>query len=174
MKVKHRFLNHTINPKTEILVVGTFNPETIENQAEFFYGRSRNHLWTLIPLAYGEVNLKGADKANKLAFIDKYKIDFIDLISEVDVEKPDNYYDGYLDKMKPKWRDIIGEIEKLKLLKKVCFTRKSFSDIPNMKVEIEKIKKHCESNGIYFEYLNTPARFYRADKQQEWTSFFTK
>lgn len=43
-KVKHRFINHKINPDTEILILGTFNPEAKENEADFFYGRSRNYL----------------------------------------------------------------------------------------------------------------------------------
>jgi len=34
--IKHKFRDHKINPLTEILVVGTFNPETVENIAEFF------------------------------------------------------------------------------------------------------------------------------------------
>jgi G:T/U-mismatch repair DNA glycosylase len=170
--VKHRFINHSINPRTETLIIGTFNPESEKNPADFFYGRSRNYLWTLVPKAYGENDLKGKRKEEKLNFLAKYKIDFIDLISEVEVEEESNYYDGYLDKRVKIWRNVISEIEKLTNLKKVCFTRISFSDIPEMQKKIEEIRDFCKKNKILFQYLPTPARFYREDKQIEWSKFF--
>lgn len=40
-----------------------------------------------------------------------------------------------------------------------------------MRERIEKIRLYCENEGIGFEYLATPARYYRADKQDEWTRF---
>lgn len=171
--IRHKFEHHIINPLTEILVIGTFNPETPENLADFFYGRQRNFLWTLIPTAFGDDSLKGQSKAEKLAYIQHKKIDFIDLIAEVQVEAPDNYDDSYLDKKISGWTDIIFVIENLKNLKKVCFTRRSFSGIPNIKTRIEAISNFCRQKALPFQCLTTPARFYRADKQQEWTSFFT-
>jgi G:T/U-mismatch repair DNA glycosylase len=171
-KIRHRFIDHKINPKTEILVIGTFNPDTEENIADFFYGRQRNFLWTLIPTAFNETSLKGKTRDEKLKFIEKYRIDFIDLISEVEVEKVANYDDGYLDSKVTEWRDVISEIGKLANLKRVCLTRKSFGDIPNMKAKIEEIKSHCEKNKIPFQLLMTPARFYGQAKQTEWTNFF--
>ena len=68
-------------------------------------------------------------------------------------------------------RTLQPEIEQLKKLNKVCFSRKSFSGIPKMKERIESIRLYCQQWGIHFEYLTTPARFYRADKQDEWTEF---
>ena len=108
-------------------------------------------------------------------FIKKYRIDFIDIISEVEVEADEeaNYYDGYLDNCKIYWKNVIEEIEGLKNIKKICFTRKTFSDIPNMKIEIEKIKIFAKNNKIDFQYLTTPARFYSESKQKEWTDFLT-
>lgn len=79
--VQHRFLDHQINPETETLIIGTFNPETVDNKAEFFYGRSRNYLWRLLPTAFGETDLKNASKQEKLEFIQKYKIDLTDLLA---------------------------------------------------------------------------------------------
>ncbi len=169
--IKHRFLDNKINPRAETLIIGTFNPETSDNKADFFYGRQRNHLWTLIPTAFGESNLKGNSKEEKLAFIERQKIGFIDIISSVTVDEVANYYDGYLDSRVSEWRNVISEIEKLKNIKRVCFTRKTFSDIPKMKTEIEKVRQFCEEKKIHFQYLTTPARFYRADKQEEWSSF---
>jgi G:T/U-mismatch repair DNA glycosylase len=171
-KIRHRFINHNIDPKTETLVIGTFNPDTEENIADFFYGRQRNFLWTLIPTAFNEASLKGKTRNDKSSFIEKHKIDFIDLISEVEVEEVANYDDSYIDSKVTEWRDVISEIDKLKNLKRVCLTRKSFGDIPNMKAKIEVIKTHCEKKGIPFQLLTTPARFYGQAKQTEWTNFF--
>lgn len=171
-KIRHRFIDHNINPKTETLVIGTFNPDTKENIADFFYGRQRNFLWTLIPTAFNETSLKGKTRNEKIDFIKKYRIDFVDLITEVEVEEVANYDDGYLDSKVTKWKDIISEMEKLKNLKRVCLTRKSFGDIPNMKTRIEEIKNYCVNKEIPFQLLPTPARFSNEAKQTEWTNFF--
>lgn len=106
-------------------------------------------------------------------FIRNRKIDFIDIISEVKVEEGEeaNFYDGYLDGRVSVWRDVIQEIAKLKNLKRVCITRKTFSDVPNMKAKITHVEAHCMENGIEFQCLPTPARFYNADKQQIWSNF---
>ncbi len=68
------------------------------------------------------------------------KIDFIDLISEIVVEDASNYNDDYLDNKEIVWRDVVAEIEKLPNIKRVCFTRRSFSGIPNMKFRIGEIE----------------------------------
>jgi G:T/U-mismatch repair DNA glycosylase len=170
--IKHKFRDHKINPLTEILVVGTFNPETVENIAEFFYSRQRNYLWKLIPTAFAEDSLKDKSKEEKLEFIAKYKIDFVDLISVVDVNEVSNYADNYLDNKVLEWKEIIPEIRNLPNIKQVCLTRKSFNDIPNIKIRIDEIKKYCDEFEIVFKSLITPARFYSANKQEEWTIFF--
>lgn len=170
--IKHRFSNYQINPSTETLIIGTFNPETSANSADFFYGRKRNFLWTLVPQAFGENSLKNKPKKEKIEFIQRHKIDFIDIILEVNVDDVSNYYDSYLDNKVTKWNDIISEIKKLKNLHRICVTRKTFNDIPNMKIQINEIKNYCESNNIKVEFLPTPARFYNQKKQDIWTQFF--
>ena len=170
--IGHRFKDHEISPKTEILIIGTFNPETVKNIADFFYGRLRNYLWTLIPTAFGDTSLKGKSKEDKLKFIDHYKIDFIDLISSVNVDEVSNYYDSYLDNKVSEWKEVIDEIRSLPNIKRVCFTRKSFADIPNIKMRIDEIKEYCNESKIDFQILTTPARFYSATKQEEWNIFF--
>jgi len=172
-RLKHRFINHRINPNTETLIIGTFNPDTEKNEAEFFYGRQRNFLWTLIPTAFNEASLKNRPKVEKLKFIEKHKIDFIDLIAEVEVDEVANYDDGYLDDKVTEWRNVISEIGKLANLKRVCLTRKSFGDIPNMKTKVDEIKNYCEEKKIPFQFLTTPARFYGQAKQTEWSNFFS-
>ncbi len=170
--ITHKTKNHKINSNTQTLVIGTFSPNVEENVADFFYGRTRNFLWVLLPRAFNQPSLKGKSKTDKIHFITEHKIDFIDLISEVDVEEVANYNDRYLDDKVLKWNNVIEEIKKLPKLKRVCLTRKSFADIPNMKIRIDAIKLHCESENIKFEYLTTPARFYCLAKQVEWSKFF--
>ncbi len=174
--LKHRMSHHRLNPETETLIIGTFNPDTPDNKAEFFYGRSRNFLWRLLPVAFGEEDLKGADKSLKRDFMERMKIDLIDIIEEVQVEPghETNYMDSYLDKLEIKWRNLIPEINKLQHLRKICFTRKTFSDIPNIKKEIMKIRDLCIRRGIYFKALATPSRIYSEAKQQEWSDFLLR
>ncbi|WP_111672445.1 uracil-DNA glycosylase family protein [Algoriphagus litoralis] len=174
--VQHRFATHSIHPETQTLIIGTFNPETKANSAEFFYGRSRNHLWKILPTAFGEPSLKGSSTLEKILFIRRHKLDFTDLISDVHVEEGQeaNYDDRYLDGKISRWQDIPSQIEELPELKKVCFTRRTFSGIPNMKRKIEEIKLHCEKNNIYFKELTTPARIYTESKQLEWNDFLLK
>lgn len=171
-RIKHRFINHCISPSTETLVIGTFNPETIENTADFFYGRPRNFLWVLIPRAFNIDSLKELSLSHKLEFIKNYRIDFIDLIKEVEVEEVANYNDNYLDNRVSEWRDIISEIQKLRNLKRICLTRRTFGGIPNMKMKIDEIKSYCLEKQIPFLLLTTPSRFYNQSKQTEWTAFF--
>ena len=176
IKVTHKFLTHEIDPSTETLIIGTFNPNSKENnETDFYYGRGRNFLWTLLPKAFNlDLNLKGKPKNEKLNFILNQKIGFIDLISSVnmDEDQTGNYKDSYLDGMEIEWRDVVSEIEKLPHIKRVAFTRKSDTDIPNMKVRIEEIEKFCAEHKIKCIRLTTPARFYNDKKQDEWNSFF--
>ncbi|KAA9327230.1 hypothetical protein F0P96_18530 [Hymenobacter busanensis] len=174
--INHRFLSHSIHPDTETLIVGTFNPETAENEADFFYGRSRNFLWRLLPAAYGSEDLKGRAVADKINFIRTHKIDFIDLIARVEVEagQEANYDDIYLDSKKPAWNDVIAQLEQLQHIKRVCFTRKTLGGIPHMKVRVEEIQRYCNAHGIEFSLLKTPARTYSVHKQAIWSNFFGK
>jgi G:T/U-mismatch repair DNA glycosylase len=171
-KIRHLSADHAADPETEILVIGTFNPAAPLNEADFFYGRRRNFLWQLLPLSFGETSLKGKSREEKTAFMKRRRVDFIDIVSEVDVDDPSNYDDSYIDGKVSGWRDVIAEIEKLPRLKKACFTRKTCADIPNMKEKISEIRDYCEKQGISFRALVSPARIYSADKQAEWTGFF--
>ena len=174
--VNHKFLNHTINPNTETLIIGSFNPEAEGNNVDFFYGRSRNFLWRLLPTALGLDSLKGALKENKLSFIETHKVDFIDLIKSANVEDGEeaNYLDNYIDSKVEEWSDVLSEIKALKNLKRVCFTRKTFGRVPNMEKKIQEIQKYCDSSNIHFQCMSTPARTYNKEKQEEWTQFFNQ
>jgi G:T/U-mismatch repair DNA glycosylase len=170
----HRILHltraHQIHPDTQILLLGTFNPDTPGNTADFFYGRPRNYMWTLLPGAFGLPSLKKAGVADKRLFMEKHRVDFIDLIAEVEVEEPTNYDDNYLDSRVVKWSDVIGVINNLPHLQIICFTRRTFSGIPQMRRQVESIRANCHTRGIAFHMLSTPARFYTIQKAEEWKS----
>ena len=174
--IRHRFLHLPIDAATEILIVGTFNPDTEKNPAEIFYGRSRNFLWRLLPIALGQDDLKSKSVQDKLNFIRDNKIGFIDLVAEVkvDIGSEINYEDRYIDSRVSAWRNVLDDIKKLPRLRKVCFTRKSFSDIPQVKKKIMEVEAFCTKNQIDFQNLSTPSRIYSTDKQAEWSDFFRR
>lgn len=172
--IKHKFRNFKNNKNIKILILGTFNPDTVENEAEFFYGRNRNYLWNLLPKVFEYKALKKALINEKLEFINQYKIGFSDLIAEIQIEQGQetNYADAYIDNKVTKWNDLNEIISNRKQLKFIFFTRKTFSVIPNMKIQIENIKRICDKNGIMFNTLPTPARFENEKKLNEWKTIF--
>lgn len=179
-RVKHKFLSHQIDPNTSILIIGTFNPCSPNNNADFFYSRQvkrPNELWRLLPTAFGSGDLTGLNRVKeKKQFMKEHRIDFIDLIEELEgpIGIKDNFKDAYLDKhaTRIKWRDVKGEMQKLKL-DAACFTRSTFGDIPRMNSRIIEIEEYCKQNDIQFRRLVTPAPAFRSsDKQREWTAFF--
>lgn len=173
IQIRHRFLSHPISSDTKILLVGTFNPDVADNDADFFYGRIHNHMWRLLPSAYNEKDLKSSSVSEKLMFMKKHRIDFIDLISEIEVEKgqESNYSDNYIDGHVLKWNDCLSIFKNLNGLEKLGFTRRTFSGIPNIRSKLNEIEKYCRSKGILFRTLLTPARIYSKEKQEAWSEF---
>lgn len=173
--IKHKFIDHKINPDTECLIVGTFNPDVEGNEATFFYGRQRNSLWKLLPIAYGEESLKQASLEEKIEFMKKHHVDFIDLIAEIEVEvgQEHNYDDKYIDSRVKVWTKIEDVIESLRNLKMVCITRKTFTSIPNLRKSVEKLQQLCADKSITSNCMITPSRFYNQQKQDEWNYIIT-
>jgi G:T/U-mismatch repair DNA glycosylase len=174
--VRHRFSTHKIDATTETLLLGTFNPDVEGNEADFFYGRPRNSMWRLLPIAFGAEDLKSATLPEKLAFIKTHQISFIDLIAEVEVDAGEeaNYDDRYLDSRVTVWTDVIAELEKLQNVRRVCLTRKTLDRIPNMRLRIELIQQYCAASAIEFIFLKTPARGYSIGKQMLWNACFAQ
>ena len=137
MRIKHKFLPRQLNPETEILIVGTFNPGINENRANFFYSRGHTSFWELMSVIFGEKCLRYSEEEEKEDFIKRHKIDFADLIEEIDIAAQylSSYKDITLDENwnAAKCKNIPQEISHLNKLKKVCFTRKTFQHIPNIR-----------------------------------------
>ena len=167
--MRHKFENHEISKETKILILGTFHPDII-NEADFFYGRTRNYLWRILPLSMYDNDLKGMQLEQKFEFMNKFNIDFIDIIEEINVPiaEEDNYKDAFIDNLVVAWKDVINEIVNLKKLEAVYFTRKTFIGIPNIENEISKIRNFCVKNCIRFYMLETPARYCNQRKIDSW------
>jgi len=173
--VKHKFRNFNNNSDIQFLILGTFNPDADDNTAEFFYGRGRNYLWNLLPKVFNHLELKTSSYSDKVSFIQNNKIGFLDIIQEVEVENGNetNYADSFIDKKVSKWTDFESFIENYPAIKNVYFTRKTFNGIPNMEKRIGLIKEICQSRGIGFYTLPTPARFENQEKANEWRKIFS-
>lgn len=174
MRIQHKFRDHTIQPDTKILLVGTFNPDIKGNCASIFYGREMNDLWDLLPTTFGVDSLKNATLALKWDFCYKQKIDFVDMIEELDnVPKTEllNYEDEYIDGKATNWKDVTGLIQASPSIKEVYFTRKTFnSKIPGIRNKAKAIKDHCLQVNIRCAGLITPSRMYRnmSHKRDQW------
>lgn len=122
-------------------------------------------IWTIY-------SLKNSTKEEKALFMTQHKVEFIDLIKAVDVEKPGNYRDDYIDSNVIEWTNVVDELKQLPGLRKVCVTRKTFSGVPNIRKQLQEIEAYCEHNKIRFQYLITPARGYTTQKQEAWNMCF--
>lgn len=169
--VQHKFNNHQVSIYTEILILGTFNPN-IPAGPDFFYGRPRNYLWQLLPACWGLPSLKGANLAAKHLFMNTHKIDFADTIASVNVpvDEEDNVNDIFIDNKVHEWKNIVQLIDSLPKLKAVYFTRTTFGGIPNIRTQIRFIRSHCIQKKIRFCLLLTPSRFTDEAKQLQWNN----
>lgn len=173
--ILHKYRDHQVNIETQILLLGTFNPDSADSP-DFFYGRQRNFLWHLLPQCWNSASLKEASLFSKQQFMAKYKIDFADLIHSLEVPEgeEDNIDDDFIDSHVQQWKDIVALMETLPSLKEVYFTRKTFNGIPNMRTRVNIIAEYCKQNNIRICKLETPARFHSPEKQQQWIDTIVK
>jgi G:T/U-mismatch repair DNA glycosylase len=167
--ILHKFRDHQVSADTEILILGTFSPD-VDDKSDFFHGRPRNFLWHLLPICYKLDSLKEAPLADKLAFMAQHKIDFADIIHSLEVSEgeEENVDDAFEDSHILEAKDIIALVDTLPNLKAVYFIRKTFNGIPNIRTQVVAIAKHCQAKGIRMCKLETPAKFFSEEKQQQW------
>ncbi len=168
-QVTHKFKHIFPDADIQTLILGTFVPEG-EDDTDFFYGRSRNYLWHLLPICWKGESLKDVALNEKQYFLQEHKIGFADLIAVLEVPEGEetNTDDIFVDTHVLQWNDIISLIDSLPDLKAVYFTRKTFNGIPNLKVQLNLIAAHCKQKGIRICKLETPARHFSEEKQQQW------
>lgn len=173
--VANKFKNYQVNINAEILILGTFSHNVIDG-ADFFYGKPRNFLWHLLPISFGLTSLKEENLEAKKAFMDKYNIDFADIIETIDVPEGEenNLDDTFIDNHAFEWKNINILIDSLPNLKAVYFTRKTFNGIANAKQQIMQIAKYCQQKNVRFCKLETPAKYYDDTKQKQWIDTIVK
>ena len=167
--ILNKFREYNVSSKTEILILGTFSPDT-PGAPDFFYGRAKSFLWHLLPQCWGLDSLKEASLISKKDFMSSFKIDFADIIDALDVPEGQeaNVNDTFEDNHVSQWKDIISLIDSLPDLKAVYFTRKTFNGIPNIRVQIAMIAEYCKKRNLRICKLETPSRFFSPEKQQQW------
>lgn len=169
-----KFHNHQISPETEILILGIFSTPN-EQSGDFFFGRSRMFLWHMLPLCFNQPSLQEATLMEKLRFMKTYKIDFMDVVKEIDSTEPENSIDDdTLDSKITAFSNLEEWMDKLTNLKAIYFTRKTFNGIPTIKQYLNTINDLCATRGVRFCKLDTPARHYSQDKIRLWTDTIVK
>ncbi|MEJ2905155.1 hypothetical protein WAE58_22105 [Pedobacter panaciterrae] len=96
MTCVHKFFGHSAHLReckgllpaweAKTLIVGTFNPEQSwhpKNTAKYYYGRSRNYLWKILPLFANEGSISHQDVPTQLAFLQRNKIALTDLLISI-------------------------------------------------------------------------------------------
>jgi len=189
MACSHRFLNELIPDwEIEYLFVGTFNPEWDSpngNNANYFYGRSTNDFWYILPQVFGGKNLmdKRFQKETLKDYLKNKKIGLTDIVERIDnvdfniaQHKKDvfSFQDKEIEKYKIVFNDEIINLINRNTLRGIFFTRK----VNNNSVLCQKwleIRKYCEDKGVVrVAELVTPSRGYHSNgytrdrKLQEW------
>jgi G:T/U-mismatch repair DNA glycosylase len=170
--MEHKFKDYSPSASTEILILGTFHPN-IQTSADFFYGRPRNHFWTILPIIFEQTDLYQRPLHEKIGFLHRSKIDVQDIIislENIPVGQEANYSDEFIDRLIQDWFDTFSLIDSLHSLKAVYFTRKTFQNVPRIKKRVGDIHKHCIEKKIRFCYLETPSRFVNIEKITHWKS----
>ena len=193
MGCNHRFMKELI-PTWEIkyLFIGTFNPVWNNNNVDngdYFYGRSKNQFWCILPNVFNSPCLIYNNKDEKIKFCISHKIGVTDIIRSIPNADETNKYHrnlilyGYNDNnLESKFNDIstfdiefntraIINLIETNPIKGVFFTRSTFSKIPRVKKQWNKIK-NCSKNQFRTGELLSPAQYFTygvKDKIKNWT-----
>jgi len=181
MACNHRFQQELTahNYPLNYLFLGTFNPEwnSRNNNASWFYCRSSNDLWYILPKIIDGTNLM--QERDNVQLLKEWSIfnsiGFTDLISHIEnadelnndhVRKILSFKDNYLEKFDLVATDIDFLIRKnADTLRKggVYLTRFEHTMKTNGKIFMlwKKIKNICEELSIPCNCLVTPSRGYR-------------
>lgn len=177
MAIRHKFYDWLTLPEelvdweVEKLIVGTFNPDLVENNyADWFYGRvNRNHLWQILPELHNSDNLKCSSLEERIIFCKEQKIAFTDLITEI--PNADSENENHLEIIsKFRDRDIIthfGPTEELIWtdINRILNERESIKEIyltnsgnDEWGKKFNTIERESDNN-IHFSKLYTPSNF---------------
>lgn len=154
------------------LIVGTFNPAWPDNnQAQWFYGRTRNnYFWDVLPAVYGEIGLRNIPVQDKPSawkqFCSQHKIAITDLIGCINAANQNNeqhqqFMTSYSDSDIVTHFNDFGTINVINLfqqfpsIKSVYLTTRA--QIPFFNEIWNEIEMYCEDNDIHCRRLLTPS-----------------
>ena len=162
--------------KFKTLIIGTFNPENKfhpKNKAEYFYGRSQNYLWKILPKFACEASIPHESVDHQLKFLIRHEIGLTDLLISINDADENNT------EHKSRIQTVLDtEIEKFSMftwntpniLKKlheekidaVYFTKLGLPALRNPNLDtfenqMRKIEEYCRIHGIYNNRLFTPS-----------------
>jgi hypothetical protein len=186
MACEHKFIDYLTLERLDFepttLIVGTFNPAwPKENQAKWFYGRTRNnYFWDILPSLYNVESLrKEAQPTDWKQFCRNNKIAITDLITSIDDAEIGNpqhvkYLEGYKDSaiaqqfkdLKP--TDIVALLQKYPTIQYVYLTRQS--GISYFDGLWQPIEEYCCQSALTTKTLLTPsgnARFQMGDYKKD-------
>lgn len=179
------------------LIIGTFNPSNdfhSKNSANFFYQRSKNYFWDVLPKFYND-SIKKDDINSQINFLKKNKIGITDILISINdanvndkshVELISTVLDKDIEKFNSfTWNteNILAELDKGRI-KYVYFTKLGNNNARVSENSFENqfriVEKYCSENKIYSYRLHTPSgmglgRGKRVDTlYKKWSSFFKK
>ena len=166
----HQYLNlNNLDFEPTTLIVGTFNPgwDNLNNNATWFYGRTRNnYFWDVLPRIYEDINLRNENQIDWKLFCARNQIAITDLLASIDdadQENPlhinaiSNYKDNDIATLFQQFTpvNIINILENHTSITNVYFTRQSGNNFwDNLWNEIVH---EFANNNINFQTLLTPS-----------------
>ncbi len=182
MPCHHKFIDclnlDSINFHPNTLVIGTFNPgwDNLNNQAEWFYGRTaRNYFWDVLPRIYEGINLRHQPHTQWKHFCARNGIAVTDLLQTINDAEVDNpahvaallgYQDADIANNFHDFTpvDIVGVLQNHPTINHVYLTRQL--GVPFWDNLWLQVTEYCNDNNISHQTLLTPsggARFQMQD-----------
>ena len=163
------------NWKCKTLIIGTFNPENkfhSTNTANFFYQRSRNYFWDVLPLLSNIQSIEKTNKSNQIEYLKKFEIGITDLLISIqDADENNNDHIKSISTVKDEdierfndfnWNtNPILQFLKEQKIKAVFFTKLGNPNAIHVyentfENQMRKIEDFCETNDIYCRRLHSP------------------
>lgn len=166
----HQYLqlnNLDFEPTT--LIVGTFNPgwENINNDAQWFYGRTRNnYFWDVLPRIYEDTNLRQQTHIQWKQFCSRNGIALTDLLQSINDANPENphhiaaiqnFRDAEIANLFNDYMptNIVEILQNKPSINKVYLTRQLGSPLwDNL---WSNIVEYCQLHGVSTQTLLTPS-----------------
>jgi len=173
MPCTHKFADYLnlngLDFEPTTLIIGTFNPGWVEinNNADWFYGRTRNnYFWDVLPRIYEGVNLRQQNSQHWKEFCSRNSIALTDLlfsIDDADVNNPahlesiSNYKDSDIATNFHQFTpvNVLAILQNNPTINRVYLTRQLGSDFWDNYWNI--IVQYCQNHNITTQELLTPS-----------------